>query len=98
MKKMILAGFLAFWVAVCIEVPQSEINIMNDIVVSHQVWIQGAWDGKVSNSKARIIKKVIKTSEKEGTLLDFSDKDKLITDRLIAPGYKDRKKRGPNEE
>ena len=98
MKKLLVSILFSFWVAVCINVPKEEIDIMNDIVMDHQEWLQEAWDGKVNNSKSRIIKKEINRSVKDRRAIDLSNEDQVIRNRLRTPGYKSRKKRGKNED
>lgn len=94
--KKIMVGVLTFslWVAVCIDVPQFDIDVVNDIVVNHEVWLKGAWSAKVNRSKDRMIQKEIQRSHEEGNALDFSDSEKMIKGRLNRSGYKNREQRG----
>jgi len=94
----LMIAFMSFWVAVCIDVPQEEIDIMNDIVMDHQEWLSNAWEGKVSNSKSKIIKKEIERAKKDKRAIDLSDEDAVIKNRLSTHGYKPRKKRGKDED
>ena len=98
MKLRLSIVLAAFWVAVCIDVPQYEIDVMADIVASPQEWVQGAWDGKVSNSESVIIQKEINRAVKDKRAVDFSDEDQIIKDRFATPGYKTRKKRGKADD
>lgn len=84
--------FFSLWVAIYIDVPQEELDIVEDSSFEAQEWLENAWRGKVNRSKDRIIRKEIEQSLGEGSPIP-NTKEEIIEKHLNRPGYKKRRDR-----
>ena len=94
MKKilfvLIFAPSISFARQVTIEIPDSEIAIVEDSVIDAVKWLESAWKGKVENCKDRIVNKEVELSIKGNESLP-AGKDAIINKYLTRPDYKSRK-------
>jgi len=96
MKKILVLMFTV-WVALCVQSPQSEIDAVEDSVVDAHVWLEGAWDGKVSGSESHIIDKETKISIKAEEDIP-AGKVAIIQKHFNRPDYRNKRDREAERE
>jgi hypothetical protein len=89
MKKLI--PFFLFAV-ITLNIPDDEIKIVENDVISADQWIRDAWAGKLAKSKARIVEAEVSRSVSRGEAVPAGEAA-IISQFLARPGYKNRKER-----
>ena len=77
---------------ICIDVPDADIVVMEDIVVDSREWIVAAVKGKIASCKERVVNKEIKQSIENDEALP-AGRDAIIQKYLSRPDYKNRRQR-----
>lgn len=81
-----------------ITVPDREVKIVEDNVISAEQWLKDAWAGKVNNSKSHTAEREKQRLIKLGAYSVPAKEDDLVDSAFSQPDYKNRKQRDEEEE
>lgn len=89
---LFLTGSTANAKQIILDIPDSDIKIVENDVVSAEEWIRAAWAGKVNKCKDRIIQAEVKRSLEEQKGLPATNAA-IIAKAMGRSDYKNRKQR-----
>lgn len=75
-------------------IPDQDIKIVEADVIDAEQWINQAWQGKLANSKERLVKKEVERSVKSNETLP-AGQDAILSKALARPDFKSRKDSEP---
>lgn len=103
MKRLLITSllltspFIVNAKVITLNIPDSDIAIVENDVENAEEWIRAAWAGKVNKCKERIVKAEIQLSISKGEALPAGE-TAIVQKYLTRPDYKNRVERDAAED